>query len=266
MNTKNVIEFYYNKLGFPESFNSEFYSILDKIEVDAHSTIEGYDADSENGQKNLLYYLYFCDRLKEKYDEKGISHKILYDTLSDITRWAKVWSKLKGELYLGETGWLKRILTMSLFRIGRLQFFMGKARYDIPEYGLSIGDDVLEIHIPPTEPLTKDLCLHSVYEARKFFAKYYPGYKYKCITCNSWLLDRSLKEILGEDSNILQFQTVFDIIIDEKCDNIIKFVFNWDTTRDNLNDIICPKGFPERVKKRINDGGYFNTSLGIFKM
>lgn len=180
-------------------------------------------------------------------------------------RWTDTWSDLKGTLYLGEIKWLSHHLGMKLFKLGRLQFCMGRAETDIPSANLLKGDRVMEIHIPACGPLKYEECMDSIEKAKAFFAEYFPEFEYKCFTCHSWLLDRSLEELLGSKSNIIRFQSMFDIVSEEKSDAILKYVFKWNTTRDKLKDIHCTEGFPGKVKSRIASGGDFFEAVGIIK-
>ncbi|MBQ7985969.1 MAG: DUF5596 domain-containing protein [Clostridia bacterium] len=266
MNTKAVIDFWYKKLNFPQKYNAEFESILDKISIDESTSIETYNFEETDGKKNLLYFLYFCESLKERYEKKGISLDILYDTLSDIVTWTNIWSDLKGELYLGEIKWLKFHMTMKIFRLGRLQFCMEKAAQDILVAGISKGDNVIEIHIPSGGAMTKELCLDAIGRAKEFFNEFYPEYDYKGFTCNSWLLDRTLKEILPKDSNIVAFQDMFSIVYDMKCDAILKYVFHWNTTRETLEQEKCTSRFAEKVKEMTLAGTDFYQSLGFLNI
>ena len=122
-----------------------------------------------------------------------LTEKILVDTMTDIVRWTDIWTDLKGELWLGETGWLSRHLSMKLFAIGRLQFCMAPAEHSVEEKGISVGDPIIEIHIPAAGPLKTEDCLASIAAANEFFGKYYPDYKYKAFTCHSWLLDSRIQ-------------------------------------------------------------------------
>ena len=204
-----------------------------------------------------------CEALKERYDEKGIGEDIFYDTIGDIVTWTKTWSDLKGELYLGELEWLSNHLKMKLFKLGRLQFCMGKSEYDIPQKGLKKGDNVMEVHIPEGEALTTSECERSFRLAKEFFSKYYPEFEYKHFTCHSWLMDDTLKELLSEDSNIVKFSNMFEHFEKEKDDSILRYVFNWNTTRNNLKNAYAASSFAQKIKKHIADGKDFYSAFGI---
>ncbi|MBQ9922611.1 MAG: DUF5596 domain-containing protein [Clostridia bacterium] len=206
-----------------------------------------------------------CEELKKKYTEKGIPEEILIDTLKDITVWTYTWSDIKGSLFLGECEWLKRHLSMKLFKIGRLQFCMAKAECDIPSKNVSKGDDIIEIHISATGPLKKCKCEESISRAREFFKKYFPEYDYKCFTCHSWLLDESLDELLNENSNIVKFRKMFDIVTKEESNAILRYVFNWNTTLRKLVKENPTSSFAAKVKERALSGGKFYETLGVLR-
>ncbi|MBQ3134371.1 MAG: DUF5596 domain-containing protein [Oscillospiraceae bacterium] len=265
MGTKSVIAFWYKKLNFPARYDAEFYRALEEIEIPADSKLEDYDPKCGDGKRNLLAYLYFCEELKRRYEEKEIGEDILLDTLSDLVVWTDVWSELKGELWLSELYWLNYHLGMRLFKLGRLQFCLGKAKHDVPTHNLAKGDPVVEVHIQAVGPLKQEDCVASVARARDFFATYYPEHAYKCFTCHSWLMDKKLDEVLSPDSNIIRFRDLFDIVHQQPSDAILKYVFKWDTTAERLAETPAVSGFARRVKERRLAGEMFNESFGILK-
>lgn len=261
---KEIIEKWYLALHFPQKYKEEFYKALEEIEIPASVSIETYDLKEQNGKKNLLSFLYMCEALEKKYEEKGISKDILMDTLQDIVRWNDTWSELKGELYLGEIGWLQNHMRMDLFKLGRLQFAFGKSYHDIPQKNIQKGEPVMEIHIPADGPLTHEECVKSVEMAKEFFAAYYPEYKFEYFTCHSWLIDTALKDILDPDSNILQFQSMFDVIEEDDSDAILRYVFKWNTNSQNLAEFTCTTGMSKKVKETALAGKVYHESLGVF--
>ncbi len=265
MRTASIIEFWYKKLNFPPRYDEEFYCALNEIELPDDSTLENYDLKCEDGKRNLLSFLYFCEELKHRYEEKGIGEDVLLDTLSDLVVWTEVWSELKGELWLGELHWLSFHLGMRLFKLGRLQFCLGNAKHDVPAHNLAKGDPVVEVHIQAVGPLKREDCLESVARARAFFTQYYPDHTYRCFTCHSWLMDKKLDEILSADSNIIRFRDMFDIVHEQPSDAILKYVFKWNTTVESLADTPASSGFAQRVKDRRLAGEMFNESFGIWK-
>jgi len=260
--TRKIIEYWYNKLSFNSKYDDDFYCALKEIEIPAESSVDNFVYDENNGAKNFLSFLYFCENLKNEYAKKGIDEAILYDTLSDIPIWLDTWSSIKGTMFLGETDWLKRHLGMKLIKLGRLQFCMAGAEHAIPDMNIKENDNVMEIHIPAVGALKTEECLSSIEKAKSFFKEYFPEYEYKCFTCHSWLLDTSLNEILSQESNIIKFQKLFDIKRQDKSDAILKYVFKWNVSREDIDTLECTSSFSKKIKDRIQSGGHFYESLG----
>ena len=237
----------------------EKYNISDAI------TIETYNENEKDGKRNLLSFLFMMEEWETKYKEKGIPKEIFDDTAKDVMRWTDTWTDVKNELYLGELSWLKHHYQMKLFKIGRLQFCMGACEHDIPSKGLKVGDPVMEIHIPSAGPLTPEACNESIEMAKEFFAKYYPEFKYDYFTCHSWLLDETLSEILNENSNILKFQQLFDIVDRDEADSLLGYIFKWKINRRQALNCVCNNGFAQRVKERLLKNGKFYNGLGVIE-
>ncbi len=76
---------------------------------------------------------------------------------------------------------------------------------------LTKGCDVLEVHIPEGESISSDLCGGSFEMAMELLPKCFPERTFKAFTCNTWLLDINLQELLPSYSNIIRFQREFYI-------------------------------------------------------
>ena len=262
---KSIIEYWYKRLEFPKEYDQEFYQALEEIQVCEGAKFEDYDLNETNGKKNLLYFLYFCEELKEKYDVLGMPEEVMVATAKDIVNWCVIWSGVKGELCLYEISWLKHHFSMLLFRLGRLQFCMGKSFCDIPEYNVKEGDNVMEIHIAEGPPLRYEDCLESIEMAKEFFAKYYPNFEYTCFTCYSWLMDQTLKSFLKEESNVVKFQKMFDIVKADADYSALRYVFGWDTTMENLKNAKADSSLSRSMKEYILSGGKLYLGLGVIE-
>jgi len=264
MNTKQIIEKWYKKLGFPARYDAEFYDALENIETNGPE-IGGYDVEEKDGRRNFLSFLYMCEKLSERYSEKGVSYEILLDTLADIGRWLDTWSELEGGLYLGELHWLRLHMGMGLFKLGRLQFAFGKSHHDIPEKGIKKGDNVMEVHIPRTGPLSPRECEESFELAKEFFTKYYPEYEYKYFTCHSWLMDENLKELLPENSNILKFRNMFEVFCAEESYAALRFIFKWNAKKADINTFEAKTSLEKNIKAWVQDGKKLYQALGVIE-
>ncbi len=65
---------------------------------------------------------------------------------------------------------------------------------------------VLDMHIPPAEPMSLADSVHSMRKAREFFCRYFPERTFRAFACHSWLFNTQLPDILGEQSNIAAWQ------------------------------------------------------------
>ena len=261
---KVIIKKWYERLGFPKAFDKEFSRALEAAKLTDAMTEARYDKDCEDGIKNFLYYLFFCEALSKKYEELGIPEEILLDTLSDLVVWSKTWYCVKSSLHLSTLDWLSNHFNARLFKLGRLQFCMGKAECDISKYDVKKGDNVIEIHIPAGDKLTRDAVLDSVKRAREFFKKYFPDFKYTVFTCHSWLLDEKLKDYLASDSNIIKFGDMFDRVASFDSNLLLRYVFRFDTNEINLPYAYPPSAFAQRIKNAVLHGEQFHEVLGVF--
>lgn len=261
--TAPIIEKWYKVLGFDSKYDLSFYDALRTIPISPDTDAYNYDYDCTDGKKNLLAFLYMCEDLQTRYRENGIPDKILLDTLSDIVYWCKVWSDIKGELYLGEIGWLANHMRFQLFQIGRLQYCIEPVTENLTRFGMTMGEHYLAIHIPATGPLCREDCEQSIAMARGFFETYFPELQYSWFCCFSWLLDDTLQKILPANSNILKFAALFQIVETRPADDIIRYVFRWDATRENMNSWVCRSGFAKAVKDCIANGWTFYETRGL---
>ena len=270
-NTKNerleIIKKWYKALSYDKKYDERFFYILKETDVSDFSSFFVYDYKKNTPQKNLLACLYFCEELEKEYEKRGISKKILMDTLQDIVLWNDSYFNVYGELGLTEFPWIDRTFLMQIFRLGRLQFSMFPSEFNIEELGVKVDEPVLEVHIPRGAPLHYEDCEKSFEEAKIFFRKYYPEFPQQWCICHSWLLDESILPLVGEKSNISKFQTFFTPVQKNQSDSVIRFSFLWNTTRENIKDAIPTSGFAKRLKESIlQENRVFYEVLGIRKL
>lgn len=263
--TASVIRKWYSALSFPEGFDREFEKIVDTIPVAEDTCIETYDLQCADGKQNLLCFLYMCEALQAQYRRCGIGEDILMDTLRDIVRWTENWSAVKGELCLFELEWLARIMRFKLFKVGRLQFYMAPARQDVPEFGIRQGDPVVELHIPRGEKMSPGAVDASLAQGKAFLERYFPEYHYEYLTCISWLLDEKLKEYLPETSNIIHFGNRFHKVFSQESNFLLRFLFRWDTSEENLAQQVCNTQFQKTIRDAVLRGEVFHVTAGVLE-
>lgn len=212
---------------------------------------------------NLVSYLNYCEDIEKKFVEKGISEKILLDTLADIRIWAYRHKEIYGEYGVAEIVWLKWLPTMKMFTLGRLEYKMGRYLFFTPRKRLWLGKKIIEIHIPRGEKVTDENILSSLNHALEFFEKYFPEYKYDYFTCGSWMLDPNLKEILPESSGILAFQKHFDQVLYFPHIDHIRFVFGENVNKNNIKDFEPKTSLQKALKERILSKGKLGVGLSV---
>lgn len=247
---ESIIKKWYERLGFPQEWRNDFEEILESTELSPCSVNE-YN-DTTDAARNLLMYLFFCEELQKEYQKVGIPETILFDTLDDIVIWAKVHYDINETIGLSETDWLRRHLTMQLFKLGRLQFCM--------------AEDELEIHIPSGGAMLPEQCEASIRKSKEFFKTYFPDFVYDKYTCHSWMLDDTLLNFLGENSNIIRFMRMFNIKSREKSDAALKYIFRFDATRENVLHLPVNSGLAEKVRQYVLHGGDLYEVLGEIKL
>jgi hypothetical protein len=136
-----------------------------------------------------------------------------------------------------EQNWLQAHLRGLLYDLGRLQFNLARlelAPEELDEAGIAAtpGTIVLEAHIPEAGPLDADAVDASLERVQGFFVTHFPelgtiGYA----TCDSWLLDPQLSEIVPE-SNIARFGARYRLFrtAHESDQSALDFIFRAPTT------------------------------------
>lgn len=264
--TKNIIKKWYQTLEFPSKFDNEFQQGLSSIYIDDKTTVENYDFTCEDGLKNLLSFLYMCETTFLTLTQKSIPQNVIINTLKDIVYWTNTWSEIKGSLYLGEIFWLRRHLKGRIFRLGRLQFAFGTLDKDYPDFQIKNNEQVIEIHIPSGDRLSKEEIDNSFDLAKDFFATFFPNYEYKYFTCHSWLLDETLNNFLKPTSNIILFANRFTILEKKPSYAILKFTFTWDTTKENLSTKTPTTKLNECIQSAVLNDTKFYEPLGFIKI
>lgn len=98
----------------------------------------------------LAYLCRFSCEVYEMYRERGIADKVFWDTLQDIRNWCVNCYREFGEYGIDEMGWFWRHLTLTIFKLGRLQFekmttpFEVKATVNGVDYCIPKGASVIK--------------------------------------------------------------------------------------------------------------------------
>ena len=267
-NVTDLARKWYAKIPFPACYDSEFEALLANQQNLECMPFASYDLERNKNEhaKNLVMFLYFCQELSQRYQAAGISEAILMATIEDFVISVERNYILEGSMGIVNANVLANHLSMRLFRLGRLQFCMTGAVMDIPDKGIRKGDPVIDVHVPVGSPLTDKECQEAFLIAEQFFATHFPEYHYAYYTCFSWLLDEGLQQFLKADSNILQFQKLFEPVYHWKNDSILNFVFRYGLhDREELKACPAKTDFAKKVREYALSGGTFYNVLGVKK-
>ncbi len=199
------------------------------------------------------------------YRKKGISEEIFYSTMTDIRIWSENFREKRGTVGIDNLLWIQNHLSCKLFRLGRLQF--QPFPFYLPPYvkgekrksaDLKIGERVLNVHIPQGEKLLKEDCERAFSAAEEFFS----DYPYRAFMCDSWLLCERNREFMSEDSNIVRFSEMFEILgSSENSAQTIERVFG----KKEDDPSLYPEGtaLQRQCKAYILSGGKPGTGFGV---
>ena len=211
-------------------------------------TILGEDTDNI---KILACMLKASADLYDIYKEMGISDEIYIATMKCYTRFIDETYHMTGKLYFDRYWWTTRQAGCHLFRIGEL------------EYEMKHIDDsiVIGIHIPSDADFSPSKVDDSITNARRFFSKYYPELSDTEYRCHSWLLDHHLRGMLNNDSNILYFQNLFEIIDEgEVGSDFLEWLYHTKST--DYAALPENTSLQKNVKKHLLSGGAIRNTYG----
>lgn len=183
-----------------------------KCNKNGFKTLQG-----KSDMMRLAVCIEYIKYTEEKYRLLGIDDEILKETMKDIG----IWCKNNDNKGLKNYAWIQNHLKAELFKIGRLQYQF--YRCNNPTFDYSVlpfdkGENTIFIHIPQGEKLIFSDCINSLKEAKSFFAKHFPNYKFDFFICESWLLYDENQQFMKPSCNILQFQSLFDIVMSKPDD------------------------------------------------
>lgn len=104
----------------------------------------------------------------------------------------------------------------------------------------------------------------SLMNVKKFFAEYYPNLANAEYRCHSWLLDSQLKGMLNDSSNILSFQTRFEIFNEgEIGTDFIEWLYNTKST--DYSALPESTTLQRNMKRHLLSGGVIRNAYGRLK-
>lgn len=221
----------------------------------------------------LAAALLISEEAYEQYKKLGISDEVFYDTFSDISVWVSTAKREENIDGLLEVWWIRHILYLNMFKLGRMQYQFYKPDYILsglsPLQALKAPiknkSRVLNIHIPEGARLDYSECEKSVLLARNFFSEHFPDYDYKGFVCDSWLLDPRNEEFMSTDSNIMKFSNLFCTVMKPHKNNkeIIRRLWGKQNEKTDFSLLSENTDLQKRTKKYLLSGGKTGNGYGF---
>ena len=208
-----------------------------------------------------LYAQYALERRPE-WEAAGLSEQVYRDTMSDLVLWYREYVRQKGEPGVVEWEWLALPLKRRLVRLGRLQYQPRTLERETTVRGVlyPAGTGVLEVHIPAGDALLPRGADDSLRRAMAFF----PPERRALLHCHSWLLAPELRELLPPGSNILYFQSLFDVYEEDfSFRQAEERVFG--EIRDDIASYPERTGLQKSLKRYLLSGGKVSMGLGYVR-
>lgn len=210
-----------------------------------------------------------------EYRRRGIPDEVFVSTMGCFPRFVAEHEASYGQYGFDREWWTWRQLSLRLFRLGELEFeyadrpddlFLAKYADAAAETG-SAKSDVsrqINIHIPSDAKLTPEACAESLRRARAFTERYFPDWSDAPMTCESWLLSPVLPDLLPADSNIVRFQSMFDVIgVESESEAWREWIFRRNPAP--VAELPEDTSLQRAVKSHLLNGGAIGSGVGVLR-
>lgn len=204
-------------------------------------------AEDPRGLKMLTLQLLCALKTREQYAARGIPDDIFLATMDCFPRFLGEHLESFGTYGFDREWWTVRQLSCILFRVGLLEY--------------ELREGFVSLHIPSGAKLDPAAVAASLEAGREFLARYYPDWAGKPMTCHSWLLSPTLKELLPPEANIRRFQDLFHITPTGQVDDDF---LQWAFRRKDLPTEQLPENtsLQRKLKAHLLSGGTFTDARG----
>ena len=205
-------------------------------------------------------YLSF-DFSRQRFQQLNIPENLWLDTMNDLRVWLRNEERNSGIIGIGPAPrtWLAGVYQGRIIQHGRLQcsrefyYQFEPLKDQTGKTVLFTGDPVINLHIPEEGPMDLAACCQSLKSMAEFYAAYKPEYQWKGFLCESWLLDRQLRNMLPPTSNILKFQNLGQHFMMHVPSDTVFRLFGYADPAATQN----PTTLQKNVIKFLQDGGQF---------
>lgn len=129
---------------------------------------------------------------------------------------------------------------------------------------LRAGAKALGVHIIADEPFSAELCEASYEEAIRVIRECYPEFDFQAIYCNSWMLEKRLRQIMGRDTNITRFADKYHAFpVKSQGAGVYAFLYHL-PTQVAPEEVPAGNSMQKAVKEYLCSGNYFYEKAGLF--
>ena len=234
-----------NALTDPDAAEGTMEKLLDRL------------GEDPGHMRMLLCYLEAACRVYAKYRAAGMEDEVFFDTMKTFPRFLEECRRKTGRYDYDRVWWNWRQVSMRLFRLGELEY----------EPGQDGQRKVMAVHIPSDARFDAASVDASLRTARAFFARFMPEWADCTYSCCSWLLSPMLRELLGPDSNILRFQSRFEIVrVDEDDRGFLQWIYDVpDVNNVDVSDLPEDTSLRRAVKEALLHGKSIGAAVGYLR-
>lgn len=199
-------------------------------------------------------------RTAEVYRREGIDQSVFLATMGAFTRFVGESASCYGRLTFDRDFWMWRQLSLSLFRVGTLEYELVAAGHSVAdETGF---DKVVSVHIPSDASLASEAVDDSLTRWGSFVRQHRPSWGGLPLCCSSWMLSPELVKLLPPTSRILAFQRRFDIVAFHP-DTLDWRQWIFDASRLPVASLPENTSLQRAVKRHVLAGGVIGTGVGV---
>ncbi len=237
-----------------EEYREEIEALADPYRVEeAFRLLSEKLEPDEDCLKMELCQLYAAEIQWEEYRKRGIPEEIFWDTMGAFPRFLRETKVYRGEWAVDRTWWSWRQISMTIFRLGAL------------EYELIRKDGTIHIHIPSDADFSPASVDDSLLRLKRFCREYFPEFGGADVTCHSWLLSDVLPELLPPEANIVSFQRRFRMKEQERdSDGCVRFLFHA-LSDVPVSDLAEDTSLQRKAKALMLRGGHVGSGFGVLK-
>lgn len=207
------------KAEYEEEFDGIIAHYLEYINSDATRDKLVAFAEKAGGSHYsywMLLLLMATEHAKQKYEGRGVSDEVFFDTFSDLRCKAIECKNVKGVWGTFVAGWYGLFFTCRIIKFGRFEYEDGEFEmmnpYELGDIKITNGTPLKGIHIPSSgEPFSLEDRIKSYKMAYDFYTKETGLDKLYC-DCGSWLLFPDYRKVFPEGGGARDFMEDFDII------------------------------------------------------